>query len=229
MRIKPWIHIAAAGLMIALPLAAAGQDDDAKDVRKKVVVVRDGEQVEVIGDNDGTRRFFVAGGGGYLGISPVGLTDELRAHFGVPQDSGVMVGKVFDDAPAAKAGLRVGDVITQVDGQKVESTFDVSRALRGKKKGEQVRVDFIRDRAAQHAFVTVEERKGGSSWTFQLPAIPPIELDAEALRSMESARALSLSADGKTRVFSIGADCNELQSRIKELEQRLKELEKRLK
>ena len=229
MRVKRWIHIAAAGLIFALPLAAAAPEDEGKDVRKKRVVVRGGEQVEVIADDDGQGRFFVAGGGGYLGISPVAITDELRTHFGVPQDSGVMVGKVFDDAPAAKAGLRVGDVITQVDSQKVESTFDISRALRGKKKGEQVRVDFIRDRASQHAFVTVDERKGGSSWSFQMPEIPPIEFDAEALRAMKSARALSLSSDGKTRVFSIGTDCDDLQTRIKDLEQRLKDLEKRLK
>lgn len=228
MSMKRWIHIAAAGLLIALPLAAT-DSDDVKDVRKKRVVVRGGEQVEVIAGDDGQRRFFVAGGGGYLGISPVALTGELRSHFGVPQDAGVMVGKVFDDAPAAKAGLRVGDVITQVDGEKVESTFDISRALRGKKKGEQVRVDFVRSGAPQHAFVTVDERKGGSAWTFQLPPIPPIEFDAEAMRALENARGMSISSDGKTRVFSVGTNCEELQTRIKDLEQRLKDLEKRLK
>lgn len=234
MKRNRWIVIVAAGLALALPLAAQqakpAPAPEAKEVKRKMVVVRDGERVEVFDDDNALPRVFVGGGGGYLGISPVGLTDDLRAHFGVPQDAGVMVGKVFDDTPASKAGLRVGDIITQVDGKKVESTFDVTRAMRGKKKGDQVRVDYVRDRAATHAFVTLDERRGGSAFTFTMPEIPPIEIDEEHLeKAMEEGfRAFRVAPEARARVFA-APDCDALQSRIKDLESRLKELEKRLK
>ncbi len=228
MKRNRWFGIAAAALALALPLAAQQKAPEAKDIRRKAVIVKDGERVEVFGDGE-LPRVWVGGAGGYLGISPVGLTDELRAHFGVAGDAGVMVGKVFEDTPAAKAGLRVGDIITQVDGTRVESPFDVTRALRGKKKGDQVRVDYMRDRAPLQTFVTLDERRGGSAFTFTMPEIPPIEIDEQAIEKMvEGARAMAVAPDGKPRVFRFG-DCDELQTRIKDLESRLKELEKRLK
>lgn len=226
MKTRTWIGIAAAGLALALPLAAqqAATQVAPRAKERKTIVVRDGERIEVFDDGEGLPRTFF--GGGYLGISPVGLTDELRAHFGA--GAGVMVGKVFEDTPAAKAGLRVGDIVTQVDGKKVDSTWDITRALRDKKKGDQVRIDYIRDRAAGHAFVTVDERRGEGAFTFVMPEIPPIEIDEEAMaKAMEGARAMVKVAPG-ARAFRF-EECEELQTRIKDLESRLKELEKRLK
>lgn len=228
MKRNRWFGIAAAGLALALPLAAQQKAPEAKDIRRKAVIVKEGDRVEVLGDGE-LPRVWVGGAGGYLGISPVGLTDELRAHFGVSGDAGVMVGKVFEDTPAAKAGLRVGDIITQVDGTRVESTFDITRALRGKKKGDQVRVDYMRDRAPLQTFVTLDERRGGSAFTFTVPEIPLIEIDEQAIdKMMEGARAMAVAPKGKPRIFRFD-DCDELQTRIKDLESRLKELEKRLK
>lgn len=223
MNTKRWIGTAATAAMLALPLLAQ-EAPEAKDAKRRAVIVRN-EQIEVLGDRDG-HRFVFAGGGGYLGISPVGLTDELRAHFGVAKDAGVMVGKVFEDTPAAKAGLRVGDVVTQVDGKDVESTWDITRALQQKKKGDQVRVDFFRDRAPQNVFVTLDERRG--DFAFRMPEFPRIEIDREKLeKALEGARAMAPKA--RARVFTFGTDCDELQARIRDLESRLKELEKRLK
>ncbi|HEY0593180.1 MAG TPA: PDZ domain-containing protein [Thermoanaerobaculia bacterium] len=231
MKRNRWMGIAAAALALALPLAAQQPKaaPEAKEGKRKTVIVRDGERVELFDDDGTPGRVFVAGGGGYLGISPIGLTDELRTHFGVPKDAGVMVGKVFDDTPAAKSGLRVGDIITQIDGKEVESAFDVTRAMRGKKKGDQVRVDYIRDRAAGHAFVTLDERRGGSAFTFTMPEIPPIEIDEQQLeKAMEGFRAFRVAPEARAKILA-APDCDELQSRLKDLESRLKELEKRLK
>jgi membrane-associated protease RseP (regulator of RpoE activity) len=226
MNVKRIVGVSVAAVMLALP-ALAQKAPEAKDVRRSVIVR--GDHVEVVGDADGPRRLFVAGGGGYLGISPVRLTDELRAHFGAPTDAGVIVGKIFEDTPAAKAGLKVGDIVIQVDGKKVESTFDITRALSEKKKGDPVRVDYVRNRTPMHAFVTLDERRGGSTWTFQMPEIPPIHIDGEHLeKAMEGVRVFRNSPEARARVFALG-DCDELQTRIKELESRLKELEKRLK
>ena len=55
---------------------------------------------------------------GYLGIGLTDLTPELRAHFGVPEASGVMVSKVEPGSPAEKAGLQPKDRIRRIDAQK---------------------------------------------------------------------------------------------------------------
>src|SRR5271170_7588791 len=57
---------------------------------------------------------------GYMGILPQELTPEMAKAFGVPNTHGVAVANVVGDSPAAKAGLKVGDVITAVNGSNVD-------------------------------------------------------------------------------------------------------------
>jgi len=57
---------------------------------------------------------------GYMGILPQELTPEMAKAFGVSNTHGVAVANVVADSPAAKGGLKVGDVITAVNGTNVE-------------------------------------------------------------------------------------------------------------
>lgn len=56
---------------------------------------------------------------GHLGVSTADLTPDLREKLGASIDSGAVVENVESDAPAAKAGLRPGDIITQVNGSQI--------------------------------------------------------------------------------------------------------------
>jgi len=53
---------------------------------------------------------------GFLGITPQELTPEMAKAFGVPNTHGVAIATVVPESPASKAGLKVGDVITAVNG-----------------------------------------------------------------------------------------------------------------
>src|SRR5579883_1488479 len=53
---------------------------------------------------------------GRLGVSVVAINDELRKHFGAPEDRGIMVAHVEPSSVAATAGVQVGDIITDVAG-----------------------------------------------------------------------------------------------------------------
>ena len=65
---------------------------------------------------------------GFLGVRLIDITPELRAYFGAPRDAGVLVASVEPESPAAKSGLSVGDVIVKMDGERTESSRDISRS-----------------------------------------------------------------------------------------------------
>jgi serine protease Do len=63
------------------------------------------------------------------GFSAVNLTPELARRLGLPQSTGVVIQQVRQGSPAARAGLRAGDVITQANGQAISSMEDLDRVL----------------------------------------------------------------------------------------------------
>ncbi|MBD3403352.1 PDZ domain-containing protein [candidate division GN15 bacterium] len=57
---------------------------------------------------------------GWLGITLQALTSDIQEFFGLEADGGIIVNEVMSDSPADKAGLKVGDLIVQVNGQPIE-------------------------------------------------------------------------------------------------------------
>lgn len=83
------------------------------------------------------------GSRGRLGVQSSELTPELAEYFGA-RDGGVLVARVTADSPAAKAGIKVGDVILSIDGERVRSVRALADALQGK-SGE-VTIALVRDK-----------------------------------------------------------------------------------
>lgn len=92
---------------------------------------------------------------GRLGIHYVELSDQLAAHYAVK--GGILVSEVLDDSPAAKAGVKAGDVITRVAGREVADADDVHDALAGVEAGRQVTVTVQRAGKPTELTVTVGE------------------------------------------------------------------------
>ena len=90
-----------------------------------------------------------------LGVTVNELTDQLAEHFGATS-GGVLVVEVDEDTPAARAGLKAGDVITRVAGEPVESPAELQRRL-ARLTGE-VTIDIVRDRQAQTIRADLGER-----------------------------------------------------------------------
>jgi aminopeptidase YwaD len=72
---------------------------------------------------------------------------------------GVRFADVREDSPAAKAGLRRGDILIEFDGKPIDNLYDFTYALRSKKPGDEVRVKVLRDGAPVEAQVRLERRK----------------------------------------------------------------------
>jgi S1-C subfamily serine protease len=58
---------------------------------------------------------------GWIGVSTINLPQSLRVHFGGTEDAGVMVAAVEPASPAEAAGLRVGDLVVAVGGERIGS------------------------------------------------------------------------------------------------------------
>ncbi|MEB0055205.1 MULTISPECIES: Do family serine endopeptidase [unclassified Variovorax] len=72
---------------------------------------------------------------GWIGVEPNNLSPELAETFGVKADTGVIITGVLQAGPAAKAGIRPGDVITGVGDKKIDNVQELLTAVAGLKPG----------------------------------------------------------------------------------------------
>ena len=105
-----------------------------------------------------------------VGITTTPLTKQLAEFFGVSVGHGLLISSVSENSPASKAGLKAGDVITEVNGEKIEDTGDFLRALNLKEEGE-VTLTIIRDKSQRTIKVTPERRTPAP--TFNLSGVQP--------------------------------------------------------
>jgi serine protease Do len=92
---------------------------------------------------------------GWLGITIQPLTPELARSFGLQGTQGALVASVTDDSPAAKAGVRPGDVIVGYDGKSVDSPRVLPPLVANTAVGRSVPLVVVRDGARQTLTVTV--------------------------------------------------------------------------
>jgi serine protease Do len=82
---------------------------------------------------------------GYLGVFPQDVTPDLTAEFNLPDQSGALVGDVVTNTPAQKAGIKSGDVITEIDGKKVADANSLRLMVSDLTPGTKVTVKLLRD------------------------------------------------------------------------------------
>ena len=82
---------------------------------------------------------------GYAGVQIQPLTDELADSLGLKSSKGALVSEAQPGTPAAEAGIKSGDTIVSVNGEKVEAPKDVIRRIGNMKPGEEVKIGVIRD------------------------------------------------------------------------------------
>ena len=96
---------------------------------------------------------------GWLGVGIQEVTADLAAKFGIKENDGVLVNDVFDNEPASRAGLKPGDIITKVDGKRVETPAALSRSVAGLNPGAKVDLEVIRSGDRRTLSVDLGERK----------------------------------------------------------------------
>ncbi|HEY3081788.1 MAG TPA: trypsin-like peptidase domain-containing protein [Chloroflexota bacterium] len=97
----------------------------------------------------------------WLGVSAMTLTPAIAQQTGLPFVEGVILSEALANSPAARAGLRQGDVITAMDGQPIKTTEELRTALTRKKVGDRVELTIRRGGQEQKITVVLGARAAG--------------------------------------------------------------------
>ena len=95
---------------------------------------------------------------GWIGVEPSDLTPEMASTFHVPEGSGVLLTGVIQGGPAARAGMLPGDLITTVDGSRVDSVQSLLSTVSGLKPGRTAPFGVMRKGATVVLQVTIQQR-----------------------------------------------------------------------
>lgn len=94
---------------------------------------------------------------GWLGVLVQGIDQELAQSFGLDQPKGALVSQVMPNSPAAKAGLKPGDIITDFDGKPVEQWSRLPPMVGVTPVGKSVPVTVLREGKSKTVEVTIEQ------------------------------------------------------------------------
>ena len=160
MIVSRWGALAGA-LLLAAPVAAparAAAQDAAQDVAHDV-----GQDREPL-----VRAFEFAGRGARIGVTVA----EIEGDDAKAPKSGVVVESVSTGSPAEKAGIKVGDAITEFDGERVRSVMQFSRLVQETAAGRSVAVALSRGGQRMTVNVTPETRTLSDDFNLRLLDLP---------------------------------------------------------
>ncbi|MFI5096829.1 MAG: PDZ domain-containing protein [Candidatus Acidiferrales bacterium] len=180
------------------------QDDNPGLESDKVI------EIEGIPSDDDV-QVLLGGGGSWLGVGVAEVSPEKVKELRLPAERGALLGKIVPDSPAAKAGLKENDVITEVNGQRVEGSEQFRRMIREIPAGRAAQLSVWRDGRQQAITVTLAKSETAhhhtlvtptpGSFAFQMP-------DLQELPALEGLRNFSFSVSGHAR---LGIDAEDLE------------------
>jgi serine protease Do len=112
---------------------------------------------------------------GWLGVGIQPVTAELGTKFGVNEGEGVLVNEVFENDPAARAGMKPGDIITKLDGKTVDTPNLLSRLIAGLEPGATTQIEVVRDGKRQILSVALSEKRESAV----VASVPPSRSDVK--------------------------------------------------
>jgi len=192
--------------------------------------------------------------GGFLGIMAAPLNEDIRDLAGTKE--GVLINSLTDDSPAAKAGLKPGDVIVRINDTPVASPEVLVEVLQRYKPGTRIRVAYYRMGKLQNTRVTLGRRPGTEPKREAEEPEPFPGLPEDLFRNMPelreylkrlqpqiqewarrfreqprwpgAPRGLQPAHPGERAPYDVGKDLGRIMERLEGIEKRLDGIEKRL-
>lgn len=98
-----------------------------------------------------------------LGVTVQDLTQSLAESFGLNRPNGALIGSVLPQSAAAGAGLMPGDVITEINGEAIDRSGDLSSRISQEEPGQTVKLKVWRDKTARDVSVKLGRAEDGAS------------------------------------------------------------------
>jgi len=157
------------------------------DSTQAVVIEQDPGQIEVQPkiETDGMNIVIEDDGSSWLGVETHEVNSEKAKELKLSAERGVVLGKIVPDSPAAKAGLKENDVVTEINGQRVEGAAQFRRMIHEIPAGRSIQLTVWRDGRMQTISATLgksQERHHTmkmvtptpGTFAFRMPEIPEI-------------------------------------------------------
>jgi len=191
----------------------------------------------------------------YIGVQVRDLTRQLGEFFGVAKGRGALISEVAEGSPSEEAGLKAGDVIIAIAGDKVRDAGDVVDYILDSEPGDKVEITVIREHAEKKFEVEVDEtndrsRFGDAFHELRLPsnlhslkALDALEAldglkaldnlkDLDGLQGLDPDLSISIPRAGRSMVSGYSGldrlDRQELKSELKELRKELIDMQREL-
>jgi serine protease Do len=144
----------------------------------------------------------------YIGILPQEITSDLMEAFEIDEMSGVLIAKVEENSPAAKAGLQAGDIVLEVGKEKVANVARFRLVVATAKIGDKVPIKVLRDGKEQSINVTLEGFPGEVVATDAETGVKTAISTGIKVDEMDSALAKRLNIEGSGGVLISSVDPN---------------------
>jgi predicted metalloprotease with PDZ domain len=148
---------------------------------------QDGKQIEVLPKIETGDLNVVIGddGSSWLGVETHEVTSDKAKELKLSAERGVVLGKIVPDSPAAKAGLKENDVVTEINGQRVEGAAQFRRMIHEIPAGRTIQLTVWRDGRTQTISATLGKSEQGrhamkmmtptpGTFAFRMPEMPEI-------------------------------------------------------
>src|SRR5467141_4183665 len=164
-------------------------DADALEESGQTVMIERQEptQIEVLPNIETDDRNIVFGddGSSWLGVETHEVTAGKAKELKLSAERGVVLGKIVPDSPAAKAGLKENDVVTEINGQRVEGAAQFRRMIHEIPAGRSIQLTVWRDGRTQTISATLGKSEQGrhamkmmtptpGTFAFRMPEMPEI-------------------------------------------------------
>ncbi|MBS1788869.1 MAG: DegQ family serine endoprotease [Acidobacteria bacterium] len=133
---------------------------------------------------------------GYMGVVIQPVTTELAKAFSLPNSNGALIGEITPDSPASKAGLKQGDVISELNGVAVDDSRELRLKISQLAPGTTIKLKVLRDGSPRNISVTLGElpNEKTTANSDKSDSNSPYGLSVENL-TPQTARELNLSAN----------------------------------
>jgi serine protease Do len=159
--------------LIALPSHSAPQQEPSTQRVRILPPGTDEQELMTLVSDDGSS---------WLGVETHEVSSGKAKELKLPAERGAVLGRILPDSPAEKAGLKENDVVTEINGQRVEGTAQFRRMIREIPAGRTIQLTIWRDGRTQTIAATLGKAEQGGrtliqsgtpgAFAFRMPEVP---------------------------------------------------------